>query len=87
MNEIITEDTPENGPEELQWKIDQLIRQVEIHTAELKRERSMNADLRKNIAEQEARFNKLTGLLTVRDLRKAGVYVGIMLPDDDYEDD
>lgn len=30
----ISEDTPEGGPEELQWKIDRLIEQVERHAAE-----------------------------------------------------
>jgi hypothetical protein len=32
---------------------------------------------------KEAHFDTLTGLLTVRDLRKAGVLVEITVPDDD----
>lgn len=82
--EHIIKDTPEGGPEELQWKIDRLIIEVQRHTKELQRERSISADLRKQIAEHEARFDRLTGMLTVRDLRKAGVHIELtMCPDDD----
>lgn len=84
MSDTITEDTPADNNEELLWKIDRLIEQVERHTGELKRERSINADLRKNISDLEARFDKLTGMMTVRDLLKAGVRVELTLgPDDD----
>ena len=83
MSDTITEDTPADNNEELLWKIDRLIEQVEQHTAELKRERSINADLHKKIADLEARFDRLTGMLTVRDLRKAGVLVEITAPDDE----
>jgi chromosome segregation ATPase len=74
-----TEDTPEGNPEELQWRIDRLIEQVEQHTSELKRERSINADLRKKIADLEDRFDALTGRLTIRDFRKAGVRVELTI--------
>ena len=83
MSDTITEDTPADNTEELLWKIDRMIEQVEQHTAELKRERSINADLHKKIADLEARFDRLTGMLTVRDLRKAGVLVEITVPDDE----
>lgn len=83
---MLTEDTPEGGTEELQWKIDQLVRQVNMHTEELKRERSINVDLREKIAEHEARFYRLTGMLTVRDLRKAGVRIELTLCPDDICD-
>lgn len=83
MSDTITEDTPADNNKELLWKIDRLIEQVEQHTAELKRERSINADLHKKIADLEARFDRLTGMLTVRDLRKAGVLVEITVPDDE----
>jgi hypothetical protein len=88
MSDTITEDTPADNNEELRWKIDRLIEQVERHTGELKRERSINADLRKKISDLEARFDTLTGMLTVRDLRKAGVHVELTLgPDDDCDCD
>ena len=83
MTDTITEDTPADNNEELLWKIDRLIEQVEQHTGELKRERSINADLHKKIADLDARFDKLTGMLTVRDLRKAGVHVELTLGSDD----
>jgi len=79
----IAEDTPAGGPEDLQWKIDRLIEQLERHTGQLKHERSINADLRKKISDLETRFDTLTGLLTVRDLRKAGVHVELTLGPDE----
>jgi hypothetical protein len=73
----ITEDTPEGGPEELQWKIDRLIEQVERHAAELERERRSHTETRKDLAKALDRFNTLTSRLTVGVLRKAGFTVTI----------
>lgn len=83
MSDTITEDTPADNNEELLWKIDRLIEQVDRHTGELKRERSINADLHKKISDLEASYNALVGRFTVRDLRKAGVLVEITVPDDE----
>lgn len=71
------EDTPEGGPEELQWKIDRLIEQVERHTAELERERRSHGETKKKWAEDCERIERLTGRLTIGDLRKAGFTVKI----------
>ena len=73
----ITEDTPEGGPEELQWKIDRLIEQVERHAAELKRESHAHNDTLQKLHETQDRYDKLTSRLTVGVLRKAGYTVKI----------
>jgi hypothetical protein len=73
----ITEDTPEGGPEELQWKIDRLIEQVERHAAELTRVTGIKNGLAKEVDELDKRFETLTNRLTVGTLRKAGYTVRI----------
>jgi len=73
----ITEDTPEGGPEELQWKIDRLIEQVERHTAELERERHIRMETDKSYLKLRDAYETLTSRLTVSTLRKAGYIVEI----------
>ncbi len=77
----ITEDTPEGGPDELQWKIDRLIEEVERHAAELTRERHAHGETKKDLAKALDRSLSLTSRLTVGVLRKAGFTVEIELPD------
>ena len=73
----ITEDTPEGGPDELQWKIDRLIEQVERHTDELKRERLCHTDTKNKLTAANDRYDNLTSRLTVGTLRKAGYTIKI----------
>jgi hypothetical protein len=73
----ITEDTPAGGPDELQWKIDRLIEQVERHAAELTRVTGIKNGLAKEVDELDRRFDTLTSRLTVGVLRKAGYTVTI----------
>jgi hypothetical protein len=73
----ISEDTPEGGPEELQWKIDRLIEQVERHAAEAERERRSHSETKKDLAKALDRSLSLTSRLTVGVLRKAGFTVKI----------
>ena len=77
----ISEDTPEGGPEELQWKIDRLIEQVERDKAELERTRQNYNDMMERRNKAMDRFYELTSRLTVGVLRKAGFTVEIELPD------
>ena len=77
----ISEDTPEGGPEELQWKIDRLIEQVERHAAELERERNMRKQVDASYYKLRDTYDTLTSRLTVGVLRKAGFTVDIELPD------
>jgi hypothetical protein len=77
----ISEDTPEGGPEELQWKIDRLIEQVERHAAELERERRSHSETKKDLVKALDRSLNLTSRLTVGVLRKAGFTVDIELAD------
>lgn len=77
----ITEDTPEGGPDELQWKIDRLIEEVERHAAELKRERHAHIETKKDLVMERERSLYLTNRLTVGVLRDAGFTVEIKLPD------
>jgi len=77
----ITEDTPEGGPDELQWKIDRLIEQVERHAAELERERHAHRETQKSLTKALDRSLNLTSRLTVGVLRKAGFTVDIELAD------
>lgn len=74
----LTEDTPEGGPEELQWKIDRLIEQVERHAAELERERRNKLETEKSYFALQDRFETLTNRLTVGVLRDAGYIVEII---------
>jgi hypothetical protein len=71
----ITEDTPEGGPDELQWKIDRLIEQVERHAAELERERRSHRETEKSYFALQDRFETLTNRLTVGVLRDAGYII------------
>lgn len=73
----ISEDTPEGGPEELQWKIDRLIEQVERHSADLERERRSHRETEKSYFALQDRFETLTNRLTVGVLRDAGYIVEI----------
>lgn len=73
----ITEDTPEGGPEELQWKIDRLIEQLERDKAELDRERRIRRETEQSLVEARAKFYELTSRLTVGVLRKAGYTIKI----------
>lgn len=73
----ISEDTPEGGPEELQWKIDRLIEQIERDKAELERKRRDNNGLVGKLNEAQDRYDTLTNRLTVGTLRKAGFTVTI----------
>jgi hypothetical protein len=76
----ITEDTPTGGPEELQWKIDRLIEQMERDNAELARERHAHGETKRDLAKALDRSLDLTSRLTVGVLRKAGFTVEIELP-------
>ena len=73
----ITEDTPAGGPDELQWKIDRLIEQVERHATELERERRSKLETEKSYFALQDRFETLTNRLTVGVLRDAGYIVEI----------
>ncbi len=82
----ITEDTPAGGPEELQWKIDRLIEQVERHAAELERERRNKLETEKRYFALQDRHDTLTGRLTLGVLRDAGYIVEIQDLDECGED-
>jgi hypothetical protein len=82
----ITEDTPEGGPEELQWKIDRLIEQVERHAADLERERRSHRETEKSYFALQDRFETLTNRLTVGVLRDAGYIIELQDLDECGED-
>jgi hypothetical protein len=73
----ITEDTPEGGPEELQWKINALTDVHERVKDELERERRCLTDTKNRLTIAQDRYNTLTNRLTVGVLRKAGFTVTI----------
>ena len=78
----ITEDTPEeDSVEMLQWKIDQLVEQVERHTAELRHQREVRNSLQQSLSEKQELFDNLTARLKIGDLRKAGFTVEIKPPE------
>ena len=77
----ITEDTPEGGSDELQWKIDRLIEQVEQHASEAECSRQSHSDTLRQRNEARDRFDDLTSRLTVGVLRKAGYVVLIKPPE------
>ena len=76
---VITEDTPEAGPEDLQWQIDRLTESLERHAAELKRESHAHNGTLQKLHEAQDRYDTLTNRLTVGVLRKAGFTVEIEL--------
>lgn len=93
MPDTITEDTPEGGHDELQWKIDRLIEQNERQVGETERFRAMYRDMAEHVAKLDERHKRLTDRLTVGVLRQAGFRVEIHEPEGcdtcgaDLEDD
>ncbi len=77
----ITEDTPEGGPEELQWKINALTDVHERVKDELKRESHAHNSTLQQLHEAQDRYDDLTNRLTVGTLRKAGYTVVIKQPE------
>lgn len=77
----ITEDTPEGGPEELQWQIDGLTEMLKRANDELERERCSHIETKKDLVMERERSLYLTNRLTVGVLRDAGFTVEIKLPD------
>lgn len=73
----ISEDTPEGGPEELQWKIDRLIEQLKEANDKLERERRSHRETEKRYFALQDRHDTLTGRLTVDVLRDAGYTIEI----------
>ena len=73
----ITEDTPEGGPEELQWHIDSLTDQLKRVKDELEQKRRDSNALVGKLNEAQDRYDTLTSRLTVGVLRKAGFTVTI----------
>jgi hypothetical protein len=73
----ISEDTPEGGPEELQWQIDGLTEMLKRANDELERERRSHRETEKSYFALQDRFETLTNRLTVGVLRKAGYTVKI----------
>jgi hypothetical protein len=78
---IISEDTPEGGSEELQWKINALTDVHERVKAELEQKRRDGNALVGKLNEAQDRYDTLTSRLTVGVLRKAGFTVDIELAD------
>jgi hypothetical protein len=76
----ITEDTPTGGPDDQQWQIDSLTDQLTRVKDELERKRRDSNGLVAKLDEVRARFDDLTGRLTIGTLRKAGYTVEINAP-------
>ena len=73
----ISEDTPEGGPEELQWRIDGLTEMLKRANDDLERERRSHRETEKSYFALQDRFETLTNRLTVGVLRDAGYIVEI----------
>lgn len=73
----ISEDTPEGGPEDQQWRIDGLTEMLKRANDELERERRSHRETEKSYFALQDRFETLTNRLTVGVLRKAGYTVKI----------
>ena len=78
---MITEDTPDGGPEDQQWRIDGLTDMLKRVNDELEQKRHVNNGLVAKLNEARAQFDDLTGRLTVGTLRKAGYTVLIKPPE------
>jgi hypothetical protein len=78
---IITEDTPEGGPDDQHWRIDGLTDQLKQVKDELEKKRQVNNGLVVKLNEAQDRYDDLTSRLTVGTLRKAGYTVVIKQPE------
>lgn len=85
--ELITEDTPEGGPDELRWRIDQLKQTLKRKEEEVGVLQERFNIVRRREMEANARFVLLTNLMTVKALRDAGIRVTVDLPEPECEDD
>jgi hypothetical protein len=74
---IITEDTPEGGPEEFHWRIDGLTDMLKRANDELDSERRSHLDTSNKLTIAQDRYDTLTKRLTVGVLRKAGYTIKI----------
>lgn len=78
----LTEDTPEADSAEMwQWKHDQLREQYEALVTRVKDLERANANLSNTIAEKKDIMDRLTGRMTVKALRDAGIAVTITVPE------
>jgi len=88
MAEIMTEDTPDDSVELLKWKLERLTAEYDklddLYRSHQAASYGLRESDRKHIAELEAMVRKLTSVMSVTDLRKAGIKV---IVDFDSEDD
>lgn len=93
MTDPITEDTPEGGPEDLNWQLYQANEKLKWQIAETERYRATYVEVFKRLEAQEKHYARLFDRLTVGVLRKAGFRVEIHEPEGcdtcgaDIEDD
>jgi len=87
--ELITEDTPEGGVDELNWTIEQLREALKKKDQHIEQLNERLRVVKRLFNESQENYLRLTGLLTVGTLRSIGVNVSIELPesDEDYEDE
>lgn len=77
----LTEDTPEGGPEDLNWQLYQANEKLKWQIAETERFRAMYRDMAEHVEKQDTRHKRLTDRLTVGVLRRAGFRVEIHDPE------
>lgn len=87
MTEMITEDTPDNGEEMWQYKLDAMSKRCEMLTAQKESSQDYADRMRRRGDELEQQVRRLTDNMTVRQLRNIGAKVNIVFPDVDYDDD
>lgn len=93
MTDPITEDTPEGGPEDLNWQLYQANEKLKWQIAETERFRVMYREMAEHVAKLDERHKRLTDRLTIGVLRRAGFRVEIHDPEGcdtcgaDIEDD
>lgn len=88
MTETMTEDTPDDSIELLKWKLERLTAEYEKLNHAYRQNRDIayvnRQDDRDQILKLEVLVEKLTSVMSVTDLRKAGINV---IVDFDNEDD
>ena len=87
--ELITEDTPEGGVDELNWKIERLTETIKQKDQTIESLEQRMKKIKRMLDDSQECYLRLTNMLTVGVLRSAGVNVTVDLPesDEDYEDD
>jgi hypothetical protein len=85
-DEVITEDTPDNGVEMFQYKLDLLKAMNENLKTELELVKINRNQCRLKCGDYEKQISRLVNNMTISQLKACGVHVTITIPTHEEED-